>query len=338
LWLTENDVIGAVSLNDAIPALAAGLIAESTGDAANVEKSLGMWNGQNAMHALGSMMPFKGYVGFKTWAHTVKGAAAVFSLFDANNGSLLAIMEAVGLGQIRTAGISGLATQAMADPDADEMAVIGTGSQSLMQVAAVAATRKLRRLRVYSPTPDKRSAFVAKARAAFQFEAVNCASLEEAVGNAGIVTLITRAKAPFLDASMIARGTHINAAGAILPGNSEFYPSLFERATLIAVDSVVNARKASTEFREHFGTDDKDWNKIKTLGALLAQHPKRAVETDITLFKPMGMGVSDLCVAALVYEQALARGMGVSLTRGQRQPPRWTAAGSAVRRHRPDQS
>jgi alanine dehydrogenase len=338
LWLTENDVIGAVSLNDAIPALAAGLIAESKGEAANLEKSLGMWNGQNAMHALGSMMPFKGYVGFKTWAHTIKGAAAVFSLFDADNGRLLALMEAVGLGQMRTAGISGLATQAMADPDADEMAVIGTGSQSLMQVAAVAATRKLRRLRVYSPTPDKRSAFVAKARAAFQFEIVNCASLADAVKNAGILTLITRARAPFLDASMIARGTHINAAGAILPGNSEFHPSLFERATLIAVDSVANARKASTEFREHFGTDDENWSKVRTLGALLAQHPQRAADTDLTLFKPMGMGLSDLCVAALVYEQVLARGTGVALDRGQRQPPRWTAAETLPPGRRHEQS
>jgi alanine dehydrogenase len=326
LWLTENDVIGAVSLNDAIPALAAGLIAESKGEAGNVEKSLGMWNGQNAMHALGSMMPFKGYVGFKTWAHTVKGAAAVFSLFDANNGRLLAMMEAVGLGQIRTAGISGLATQAMADPDADEMALIGTGAQALMQVAAVAATRKLRRLRVYSPTPDKRTAFVAKSRAAFQFEIVNCASLEDAVENAPIVTLITRAKAPFLEPSMIAHGTHVNAAGAILPGNSEFYPSLFERATLIVVDSVANARKASAEFRERFGTDEKNWEEVKSLGAILAQHPGRSPDADITLFKPMGMGLSDLCVAALVYEQALARGTGVPLDRGQRQPPRWTAA------------
>jgi ornithine cyclodeaminase len=331
LWLTENDVLAAVSLNDAIPALAAGLIAESKGEAANVDKSLGMWDGQNAMHALGSMMPLKGYVGFKTWAHTVKGAAAVFSLFDAHNGSLLAMMEAVGLGQLRTAGISGLATQAMADPSADEMAVVGTGAQSLMQVAAVAATRKLRRLRVYSPTADKRSAYVAKARAAFQFEIVNCSSLEEAVGNTGIVTLITRAKAPFLDAAMIPRGAHINAAGAILPGNAEFYPNLFDRAALIVVDSVANARKASAEFREHFGTDDKNWSGIKTLGGLLAEHAKRPAETDITLFKPMGMGLSDLCVASLVYERSLARGLGVALPRGQRQPPRWTAAGTDQR-------
>lgn len=325
LWLTENDVIGAVSLNDAIPALAAGLIAESKGEASNVEKALGMWSDQNAMHALGSMMPSKGYVGFKTWAHTANGAAAVFSLFDANNGRLLAMMEAVALGQMRTAAISGIATLAMADPEADDMALIGTGAQSLLQVAAVAATRKLRRLRVYSPTPVKRAAFVDKSRKEFRFEIVNCATLEEAVKDAGIVTLITRARAPFLYSSMIARGTHINAAGAILPGNAEFFQELFERSTLIVVDSLANTRKASTEFRERFGAEEKNWAPVKTLGSILAKPAERAANSDITLFKPMGMGLSDLCVAALAYENARARGLGLPLGRGERKPPRWSA-------------
>jgi ornithine cyclodeaminase len=328
LWLTETDVLACVSLNQAIAALAQGLVAQHQGEAANVDKTLGTWNDQSSMHALGAMMPVKGYIGFKTWVNTPKGAAAIFSLFDANQGRLLGMLEAVALGQMRTAGISGIATQAMADPGADDMALIGTGAQALMQVAAIAAGRKLRRLRVYSPTGPKRAAFVDKARAAFDFDIVDCADLESAVRDAGIVTLITRARAPFLRASMIASGTHINAAGAILPGNSEFHQDLFERATLIVVDSLPNARLASTEFRERFGAQEQGWAAVRTLGGVLAQGEGRPAGTDITLFKPMGMGLSDLSVAALVYEQAVARGAGVSLSRGQRSPPRWTARGA----------
>jgi alanine dehydrogenase len=327
LWLTESDVLASISLNDAIPALASGLIAESKGEASNVEKSLGRWSDQNAMHALGSMMPVKGYVGFKTWAHTTKGAAAVFSLFDADNGRLLAMMEAVALGQIRTAGISGIATQALADPHSDDMAIIGTGAQALLQVAAIAATRKLRRLRVYSPTAEKRAAFVDKSRAAFEFEILNCSRLEQAIDAAGIVTLITRAREPFLKASMVARGAHINAAGAILPGNAEFHQDIFDRASLIVVDSVANARKGSTEFSEHFGADEQAWKSVRSLGSVLAENRGRPAAADLTLFKPMGMGLSDLCVAGLAYERAVAGGMGVRLARGARQPPRWTAVG-----------
>ena len=325
LWLTERDVIDLVSLNDAIEALSQGLLLDGKGEAANVDKALGTWNGTSSMHALGSMMPRKGYIGFKTWANTPKGATAIFSLFAAENGQLLAMMEAGALGQMRTAGISGLATLALADPLADDMALIGTGAQALMQVAAIAATRRLKRLRVFSPSPDNRSAFVSRARAAFQFDVIDCGSLDDAVRGASIVTLITRAKSPFISAALIAAGAHLNAAGAILPGNAEFHQDVFERASLIVVDSLPNARKASTEFIERFGTDGAGWEGVNTLGSVLANKISRPEGTDITLFKPMGMGLSDLSVALIAYERARASGVGVPLARAQRATPKWTA-------------
>jgi ornithine cyclodeaminase len=324
LWMTERDVVAAVSLNEAVEALAAMLRAEANGDAGNLDKTLGTWNGQSSMHALGSMCISKGYVGFKTWANTPHGAAAVFSLFSAANGRFLAMIEAGALGQMRTAGISGLATRALAASDADDMAVIGTGAQSFMQVAAVAATRRLKRLRVFSRAPDKRAAFVQRARVALSFEVIDAASLEDAVRDAQIVTLITRSREPFLKADMLTRGAHINAAGAILPGNAEFHQDLFERASQIVVDSLPNARKASTEFKERFA-DDAAWQQVKTLGAVLAENSGRPRGADLTLFKPMGMGLSDLAVAIAAYERALVAGAGTWMSRGERTAPRWQA-------------
>lgn len=327
LWMTEKDVVAAVSLNEAIEALAEMLQAEGRGEASNVEKTLGTWSGGSSMHALGAMSVTKGYVGFKTWANTPQGAAAVFSLFSAANGQLLSMMEAGALGQMRTAGISGLATRALAASDADDMAVIGTGVQSLMQVAAVVATRRLKRLRFYSRSAEKRAAFLKRARDALPFEVKEAASVEEAVRDAPIVTLITRAREPFLKAGMLMRGAHVNAAGAILPGNAEFDQDLFARATLVVVDSPVNTRKASTEFRQHFGEEPSGWQEVKSLGSVLAENGGRPEGADLTLFKPMGMGLSDLAVAVGAYERALASGTGTWMTRGQRSVPRWQAGG-----------
>jgi alanine dehydrogenase len=327
LWMTEKDVVAAVSLNEAIEALAGILRAEASGEASNVDKTLGTWSGGSSMHALGAMFVTRGYVGFKTWANTPQGAAAVFSLFNAANGQLLSMMEAGALGQMRTAGICGLATRALAASDADEMTIIGTGSQSLMQVAAVVATRRLKRLRFYSRSREKRADFLKRAREAFPFEVTEAASVEEAVRDAPIVTLITRAREPFLEAGMLMRGAHVNAAGAILPGNAEFDQDLFTRATLVVVDSPTNARKASTEFRQHFGEEPSGWQQVKSLGSVLAESGGRPEGADITLFKPMGMGLSDLAVAAAAYEGALASGTGAWMARGQRSVPRWHVGG-----------
>lgn len=324
IWLTEADVGACMSLNEAIEALQEGLSLEARSEAANVDKALGTWANGSSMHALGSMMPQRGYVGFKTWANTPNGATAVFSLFDANNGALLAMISAGLLGKLRTSGISGLATRALALDGADELAVVGTGVQSLMQVAAIAATRKLSRLRVFSPTPEKRARFVTQAREQFAFAIEDCATLEAAVRDAPIITLITRSRDPFLSAHLVAKGTHINAAGAVLPGNAEFCQDIFPRADLVVVDSLTNARNISKELRDQFGTDPAGWADVKTIGQVLDAANGRPAGADITLFKPMGMGLSDLSVAVVLYDRARSRQLGTPLPGGGAVAPRWT--------------
>jgi ornithine cyclodeaminase len=317
-----------VTLNDAIEALAEGLALEASGQARNVDKALGTWD-SSSMHALGSMMPQGGYVAFKTWAHTPRGATAVISLFSATDGRLLALIEAAALGTMRTAAISGLATRYLADPVADEMTLIGTGMQAMMQVAAIAATRPLRRLRVFSPTPEKRAAFVARARACFDFEVLETDDVAAAVRNSPLVTLMTRAREPFLASTMVARGAHINAPGAILPGNAEFEQDLFERTDLVVVDSIAAAKKNSRELIEHYGSDPMAWSKVQTLGEIIQGNLRRPHNADITLFKPMGMGLSDLSVTLLAYHRAVDSGVGLSLPQGKRAPPTWIPAGAS---------
>lgn len=324
IWLTEADVGACMSLNDAIEALQDGLALEARSEAANVDKALGTWGSGSSMHALGSMMPQRGYVGFKTWANTPNGATAVFSLFDANNGALLAMMSAGLLGKLRTSGISGLATRALALEGADDLAVIGTGVQSLMQVAAIAATRKLSRLRVFSPTAENRAKFVAQVREQFAFTVEDCPTLEAAVRDAPIITLITRSREPFLSADLVVKGAHINAAGAILASNAEVCQDIFARADLVVVDSIANARNISTEMREHFGTDPAGWAGVKTIGQVLDAAGGRPAGADITLFKPMGMGLSDLSVAVVLYDRARERQLGTLFPAGGSVAPRWT--------------
>ena len=326
LWLTEQDVGASVDLNEAIAALDQGLRLESEDKAANVDKALATWTPASSMHALGSTMPERGFAGFKTWANTPSGAAATFSLFDAHDGRLLALIEAGLLGALRTAGISGLATRTLADPTADELALVGTGRQAMMQIAAIAATRPLRRLRVWSRTPENRATFVAKSRSLFPFAIEEAASVEEALADMPIVTLITRATEPFVEAGMIARGSHVNAAGAILPANAEVMPDVFARADLVVVDSLGNARKASREMRGIYGDDADGWSGVQTLGAVIAGGGGRPAGADLTLFKPMGMGLSDLAVAIAVYQRSLEAGRGQRLPAAHMPVPRWTLA------------
>ena len=194
-----------------------------------------------------------------------------------------------------------------------------------MQIAAIGAVLPLKRVRVFSPTPEKRQTFIGRARDMFEYEIVEAQSVEEAVDGSALITLITRAKEPFLSASMIAKGAHINAPGAILPAFAELNQDVFDRASLVAVDSKTNAAKSSRELIEQFGKDVSKWDKVRTLGECLNEGLRRPADADLTVFKSMGMGLSDLTVAVLAYERACKANVGTELPLGNRAQPRWTA-------------
>lgn len=323
LWIAEPEVAELVDLEDAIDAQERMLALEAAGDALNMAKALGAYGDRNSMHALGSMAPGSGFVGFKTWVNTEHGAGTIYSLFDSETGALRAVIEAAVLSQLRTAAVSGVATKWLARADADEMALIGSGRQAMMQLAAVAAVRSLRSVRVYSPTPAKREDFAARAAAAFSFDVTAADSIEAACAGADVVTIVTRAREAFFPGSALAPGAHVNAVGAILRNTAEFYQDVFDRAGIVVVDSIVNVQAISSEFIERYERGPGDWSQVKALSALVAEAQARPTNVDITLFKAMGMGLADLAIAKLVYERALERGVGRDIPRMGRSAARW---------------
>ena len=325
LWITEAEVVRALALPDAIDALRDTLALAASGRARNLPKTLQMWGGHHTLHAIGAVVEGAQTVGTKTWAHTAGGATPLVTLWNSETGQLEAIIEAFALGQMRTGGISGLATDRMADPQADELAIIGTGKQSITQVAAVAAVRKLKRIRVFSPTPENRRKFLVQLEKLFpSTELSESGSVAEAAKDAPIVTLVTRARAPILTASMLARGAHLNAVGAIAPDREEFTQDVFDRASLIAVDMVETVQSLSAEFRKRFA--DGDWSRVTLLSDLVAANWRRPADADITLFKAMGMGLSDLALGIEILKRVRAKGGGRAIPHPQPAQPRLVRA------------
>lgn len=324
IWISEAEVVSLMSLPEAIDALRDGLREESAGRAANMVKTHATWANGSTLHAIGAVFEGKGIVGTKTWAHAAHGAMPLLILIDSDNGSVVAIIEAFALGQMRTGGISGLATDVMARPDASRMAMIGAGKQSITQVAAVAAVRKLQRVTVWSPTAANREALAQQVEQSLQIEALATQTLEEALDAADIVTLATRARAPFLAADAVARGVHINAVGAITPERAEFKPELLSRATLMAADSVPQVRRLSREFTEWFGDDEEQWAQLHPLSELVSSGGGRSAGADLTVFKAMGMGISDLSLGIAILNLARTAGAGQPLPSVARQAPRLT--------------
>jgi ornithine cyclodeaminase len=321
LWIAEADVVAALSLPEAIEALEKGLALEAAGSARNMTKTHQIWGGHHTLHAIGAVVEGAHVVGTKTWAHTAGGATPLVTLWNSDTGRLEAIIEAFALGQMRTGGISGVATAYMAKPDADELAIVGTGKQAMTQVVAVAAVRRLKRIRVFSPTAEHRKNFMGRLHLLLPDIAVTEAmSVADAVKDAPIVTLVTRARTPVLTAAMLAPGTHLNAVGAITPEREEFTQDIFARASDIAVDSIEAVKSLSAEFRKQFA--EGDWSRVRPLSALVAAKWEQPGRADLTLFKAMGMGLSDLALGIEILERVRKQGGGTPFPHPKPAQPR----------------
>jgi ornithine cyclodeaminase len=294
-WITEADVETALNMKLAIEAVEHAVAAEARGEAIAMVKTHAEW-AAGTLHALGAAFPLDGFVGTKTWVHTPHGASPLLILFDAENGSIRALIEAFKLGTLRTAAASGVATRWLSDEASDRMAIIGSGKQAFTQVEAVLAVRPIKQVRVFSPNAEHRNRFVERVRKEFGIEIVGSSSVKETVKDVPIITTVTRAKEAFLHSDMVRRGTHINAVGAILPGRAELSPDVVARCTQIVSDSPANARKVSSELEGHF-------DRVRSLGELVDARGTRRTADDLTLLKSLGTGVLDLAVGIEVYRK-----------------------------------
>ena len=330
LWITEADVVAMMDLREAIDALEKGLLAESRGEARNMVKTHIEWGDGSTLHAIGAVFPQAGFVGAKTWAHTPGGATPLLVLYDAATGALKAIIEAFALGQMRTGGASGVATRLLASESADELAIIGTGKQAMTQVAAVLAVRPVRRVRVCGRDSQRAEQFAKRLEAELAVETVASSNIADALGKAPIVTVVTRATEPIVTSAMCARGAHINAVGAIVPSRAEIASDVLARCTRVIADSIPQAQKLSRELIAFFGADPAGWGAVQSLAQLVSARPPRTSSDDLTLFKSLGMGISDLSLGIELYQRAVASGTGREFPHPQKKAPRLRAMNTPI--------
>ena len=293
-------------------------------------KTLMQFDGHSNLHAIGGKVG--DIVGTKTWAHTGGGTSPLLTLWSATDGQPVAIIEAFALGNMRTGGISGLAADWMARPDVNVLGIAGGGKQALSQVGAMLAVRPIERVQVFSPRPASRAEFAAKVRAEFGVEVIECVTAEAVCKGAGIVTLVTRAAKPFVAASMLERGTHLNAVGAIARDREEFSQDVFERTNAIAVDMVASVQQLSCEFRTRFGEPGPRWDAVPPLSKLIASGRRRNAADDLSIFKSMGMGISDLALGVELVRRARIQGVGRIIPQPKKAKPRMTRRAYSPRR------
>jgi len=242
-------------------------------------------------------------------------------LFDTAHGTPLAVMDASSITAIRTAAVSAVATRALANDDAGDLAILGSGVQASNHLDAMSSVRTLRRVRVWSRDPAHARHFATREsrRTALAIEPVGEA--RAAVEGADLVCTTTAAREPVLRGEWLAPGAHINAVGACFASARELDTEAVRRSRLY-VDRRESALHEAGDLlipmREGALADS---HIVAELGeVLLGRAAGRGKRDEITLFKSLGIAIEDLAAAHHVLARARQTGAGVSAPLGDLKP------------------
>jgi alanine dehydrogenase len=313
LYLTEQDVTQLFTMPDALAAVEAVFKAQAAGDATNEARrrvraagaTLHVMSGAAANVEGGSFLGLKAYT-------VARGKARFYvQLFDAGTGELLAFVEADKLGQMRTGAASGVATKYLARGDAETAGVYGAGWQAASQLAAVCAVRRVKRVRVYSRTPEKREKFCAEMGAELRLDDIRPAARPDEAADADIIITITSAREPVLEGAWLRPGAHVNAAGGNSVLRREFDDEVITRSSFVAVDSLDQARIEAGELIAAVEKGVLTWERVRELRQVVSGEMRgRRDDQQVTLFKSLGLAIEDVAAAAAVYRKARGQNVG----------------------------
>lgn len=238
-------------------------------------------------------------------------------LFEAERGSLQAIVDASEVTAIRTAAVSAVATRLLARESAGDLAILGTGVQARTHLEAMLKVRNLKRVRVWSPTPEHVVAFAERESRHYGLPVEPMGSARGALKGADIICTTTSSRVPVLKGDWIMPGAHINAVGASVKTSREMDTEAVRKARLF-VDRRESALNESGDFLvpKSEGVIGDDHIRGE-LGELLLDNVRgRESFDDITLFKSLGLAVEDLAAVHHIYVRAKEQGLGTLVELG----------------------
>ena len=320
VFLSESDVQATITMAATLDLLDAAFAEHARGDATLLPRVSQLLPGTAGMfRILAATVPSQQMFGLKTitgfpgrrLAGEVYFAILLFSM---ESGALRAVISANYLTGLRTGAASGVAARYLARKEAHTLGVVGAGVQAWFQVEAMCAVREIHTAKIFSRNRSTAETFVRRLRNELSLDAVAVESAQAAVQDADLVVAATTSSEPVIQRAWLRPGAHVSGIGANTRTKHELDAACFLGAKLVA-DSWEQALEESGDLRSavESGTITPG-NMYAELGDLAAGFkPGRTSETEITIFKSVGIALQDVAVAAAIFEAAQHRGLGTSL-------------------------
>ena len=312
LFITESEVESLLTMDVAIAALEDAFVARANGDAHN-ESRRRLPTSSGAYNVMFATWPGRQLAGLKSYPGGRGGINFHVLLYDTSTNSLMAVIEANRMGQIRTGAASGVATKYMAREDAETVGVIGSGYQAETQLMAIANVRDIKNAKVYSRSEENRNRYAERMSDKLGIDVEPVSGGAEAA-DADIVATITNSQEPVLLGEWLKPGVHINAAG----NNSWLKRELDTRAVsacdIVAVDDVEQAKIECGELMRAAETGRFSWDLAVPIHDIVGGRLSgRDNDDQITLFESQGLALEDIAACDRIVQLARENGKGSAL-------------------------
>lgn len=237
--------------------------------------------------------------------------SAVVLLLDGESGEAKALLEGRTLTAIRTGAVSGLSCRFLARRDSKTLGIVGAGGQAFHQVSGVvAALPQIESVKVYSRSLARSKALARECRA-LDVQSRAEEEVGRCVEGSDVIVTATTSSTPVFDGRKVGSGTHVIAMGAYRPEARELDSSLVSRASIF-----VDSREAALEEAGDLlipmveGLISKDSIRAELSELVTGSRRGRTSDSEVTLFKSVGLALEDNAAGWLAYRRALKKRIG----------------------------
>ena len=252
------------------------------------------------LSSMGALWLDAGLAGEKVYP-TVEGRFGfVFNLFSLQDGRPLAVLDGAELTRVRTAAMTTLAVSRGASAFG-KLALFGAGLQGRAHLDALLGALPFQRVDVVDP--QDLGDWPRTAALQHGVELRQC-SAQEAVADADVVVTITRSKTPVFDGAWLKPGAFVAAVGTSLPTGRELDDTTLRRAARVVLEWLPQCRAEAGEVvlgLQGGALQDSQLTDLTAIGS--GRSAWRLTPEEIVVFKSVGVGLSDLAAAAVVWER-----------------------------------
>jgi alanine dehydrogenase len=314
--LTDEDVSAVADWKSAIEALRRAYGANVDPQSVpprSMARAPGVW-----LRSLTAISPLEGYLGCKLIAASPRArrASYLISLFDQATMNLDALIDGNQITGIRTAATAAVAIDALAPRRGLRVAMLGSGFEARAQLAALAATREITSVKVFSPTTENCERFAESLRTTLNLSIQSTTTPEAAVSATDVVVCAARARneSPVLLGTWLEPGMTVVSIGSTLPEQREVAVDVIKRARLIVADMPAEVAHETGDLLEAKRSGVEFMHKLVPLSDIIGgQRAAREKSEDIVLYKSVGSALQDVVIAEMLFARARARGIGTVL-------------------------